>query len=174
MENYSQSRHGNLHRKNKNHPTVISPFFPFSSPPYYSSRYFIPFWPLSPFSTIPSLLQRGVNVLKGLLWVRLARWRERQRSIHEALFVLSPERREIKLCACEINLSCLLLATFPSLSRSKDRNNGASLVNCIYTRMCTIRLQNSCISRIYYFIILLIFSRILLLHRSMPLFSFLK
>lgn len=30
MENYSQSRHGNLHRKNKNHPTVISPFFPFS------------------------------------------------------------------------------------------------------------------------------------------------
>lgn len=30
MKNYSQSRHDNLHRKNKRHPTVISPFSPSS------------------------------------------------------------------------------------------------------------------------------------------------
>lgn len=63
---------------------------------------------------IPSLFQRGVNVLKGLLPVTLARWRGRQRSIHEALFVSGPERRE----TCLRNKASVLIASHVSATKN--------------------------------------------------------
>lgn len=62
----------------------------------------------------PSLFQRGVNVLKGLLPVTLARWRGRQRSIHEALFVSGPERRE----TCLRNKASVLIASHVSATKN--------------------------------------------------------
>lgn len=57
--------------------------------------------------TVPFLFQRGVNVLKGVLRVRLARWRQRQRSIHEALFVRGPERLGYALAKWSFRSYCL-------------------------------------------------------------------